>query len=504
MKNSTTLLALLFCALLSAQNIQSNRINYQGVARDASGDLIAETTINLQLAIRLGAPDVAADYVEDHAVTTDAAGVFSVLLGEGTPVSGTYDAIPWGDLAPYLTVSLNGEELGTTEIHAVPFALNSEKALGMNLADLNDVDNTNPATGQVLQWDGSDWVPATDTELWTANGNEISYTSGGVGVAVADPEDGMELHVGGDILIQSNLGALHIGYPQDGNRWRLATTNSGADLLFRSRPSGSSSYDTRFFMSQTGEFGLGNTVSSNAWLQISNNSSVAKPHLQLNETQNEFARLEFTNTTAPNSFWHIAGFPSETASSGLLNFYFSNTSGAADRMTLTGDGELGINGTPTARLEIFQQGQAVGTGLRFDDGTANQDWDITHGFSLRFHYGGALRGFINANTGEYVQSSDRSLKTKIEPLPTLLGKVMQLNPSAYHYKSAEPGSRTLGLIAQEVQVLFPELVHYSEVDDVYGINYAGFSVVAIKTIQEQQQIIANLEARLAALEAKMN
>ena len=95
-----------------------------------------------------------------------------------------------------------------------------------------------------------------------------------------------------------------------------------------------------------------------------------------------------TNYVYLGAFWHVAGLPSTSAPSARLNFYFSNASGSGDRMTLTGDGKLGINGTPSARMEIFQRSQLVGTGLRFDDGTANADWDITHGFGLRFHYGG--------------------------------------------------------------------------------------------------------------------
>lgn len=67
---------------------------------------------------------------------------------------------------------------------------------------------------------------------------------------------------------------------------------------------------------------------------------------------------------------------------------------------------------------------------------------------------------------------------------------------------------TIGLLAQETATLFPELVSYSAADELYGINYAGFSIVALKAIQEQQTIIEdqnekidNLEARLERLEA---
>lgn len=180
-------------------------------------------------------------------------------------------------------------------------------------------------------------------------------------------------------------------------------------------------------------------------------------------------------------------------------------------MTITGDGRVGIYGSPSARLELFQRGQQVGTGLRFDDGTANQDWDITHGFSLRFHYGGSLRGFINANTGAYTQSSDESLKTAVAGIAPVMDKLRDLRIKTYRYKSADKPEMTIGLLAQEAKELFPELVSYSAADELYGVNYAGFSMVAIKAIQEQQETIdaqaekiEALEARLARLEALLS
>lgn len=329
---------------------------------------------------------------------------------------------------------------------------------------------------------------------------------GNVGIGIDEPE--MKMHVGGDLFIQTNLGELVMGFPNNGNQWQFSTRGQGADLQFQHKSSGTNSFLTRFRLRQDGEFQLGDISTPSAWMHIENNSTINKPHLKLEENGNDYARLELTNDAASGAFWHVAGLPSATTSSARLNFYFRNASGAADRMTITGDGEVGINGTPTARLELFQGGQNVGTGLRFDDGTANSDWDVTHGFALRFHYGGNLRGFINATTGAYVQSSDKTLKANVNLLSPVLSKVNQLAVKTYHYKSDESQESTVGLLAQEAKELFPELVTYSKADELYGINYAGFSMVAIKAIQEQQATIEaqdkridDLETRLARLEA---
>ncbi|WP_179334230.1 tail fiber domain-containing protein [Winogradskyella costae] len=128
----TIAFALCICLTSYAQNRQSNFINYQGVASDASGEVISETAIALQIALKFGSETATASYIETHNPTTDANGVFSLEIGNGTLVSGVYNPNDFGFNASYITVSLNGLEIGTTELKAVPFALSSLKS-GDNL-----------------------------------------------------------------------------------------------------------------------------------------------------------------------------------------------------------------------------------------------------------------------------------------------------------------------------------------------------------------------------------
>ena len=126
-----------------------------------------------------------------------------------------------------------------------------------------------------------------------------------------------------------------------------------------------------------------------------------------------------------------------------------------------------------------------------------------------------------AVTGTVTQGSDRKLKKDIRGMDNMLGKVMQLKPSNYYFRSDEfdfmslPKEKQYGLIAQEVESLFPELVTtmYSYKKDgqefaYKGVNYMMFAPIVIKAIQEQQTQIDELKAankkledRLAAIEA---
>ncbi|MEM8967952.1 MAG: tail fiber domain-containing protein, partial [Bacteroidota bacterium] len=343
--------------------------------------------------------------------------------------------------------------------------------------------------------------------LFETNGDTLGpalVTRGGpVGIGTENPEK--QLHVNGDLFVNTSEGSLELGAPNNGDQWHIGSS-TGEALIFSSKESGSDSGTPRIVMRQDGRIALGGLATPSGRLDIFHNSTANSAQLTLFESEDDFARLTFRNTGFRS--WSIAGYNTSNIDAEQLNILHSTT---GNIMTFDGNGNVGVRvDNPTARLHIGQRGQSVGRGLRFSDGTANEDWDITHGFSLRLHYGGELRGFFNANTGAYVQSSDGRMKQGAENLDQVLPQLKQLHPLTYRYRNARTSEKTIGFVAQEVSPLFPELVHYSEADDIYGIDYVGFSVVAIKAIQEQQiiieaqqQSINTLLKRLETLEAKV-
>jgi hypothetical protein len=110
-------------------------------------------------------------------------------------------------------------------------------------------------------------------------------------------------------------------------------------------------------------------------------------------------------------------------------------------------------------------------------------------------------GFFATN-GAYTATSDRRLKRDIERLEDGLAAVLALRPSTYRFTAeAEDAPRSIGLIAQEVQPILPELVR--EGDGYLGISYGEIAVLAIAAIQEQQEIIDGQAAALAARDAEL-
>jgi hypothetical protein len=111
---------------------------------------------------------------------------------------------------------------------------------------------------------------------------------------------------------------------------------------------------------------------------------------------------------------------------------------------------------------------------------------------------------ISGTTTQFATSSDYRLKENIVPMTGALDTVAQLKPCTYSWKST--GESTQGFIAHELQAVVPECVigEKDAVDDngnpVYqGIDTSFLVATLTAAIQEQQALIVQLQADVAAL-----
>jgi hypothetical protein len=117
---------------------------------------------------------------------------------------------------------------------------------------------------------------------------------------------------------------------------------------------------------------------------------------------------------------------------------------------------------------------------------------------------------------DFINFSDQRLKHDIAPLSSTLQKVMQLRPVQFRYKPAHTIDQRLryGLIAQEVERIFPSMVIQEDTDrdpdtgeilrkptEHKAMNYLDLIAVLVQATQEQQAHIEALEAKVRALKA---
>jgi hypothetical protein len=103
--------------------------------------------------------------------------------------------------------------------------------------------------------------------------------------------------------------------------------------------------------------------------------------------------------------------------------------------------------------------------------------------------------FIQKSTGNYFSGSDARLKTDVRGLSRVLDRVLELRPVTYRFQSGpDSAPRTIGLMAQELEPLFPEAV--AEHDGMKAVAYSELVPVAIGAIQELNEKVEKRAHRL--------
>ena len=164
----TLVAGLLLTASVWAQ--APEKMSYQAVIRNSSNTLIVSTPVGMKISVLQGTSTGTAVYVETHTATTNANGLVSVEMGNGTVVSGAFNTINWAN-GPYFiktetdpTGGTNYTIAGTSQFLSVPYALFSANGtpgatgaqgpIGLTgpqgiqgIAGINGTDGTNGTNG---------------------------------------------------------------------------------------------------------------------------------------------------------------------------------------------------------------------------------------------------------------------------------------------------------------------------------------------------------------------
>ncbi len=110
----------------------------------------------------------------------------------------------------------------------------------------------------------------------------------------------------------------------------------------------------------------------------------------------------------------------------------------------------------------------------------------------------AFKVMFNGDTtvgGDITISSDARLKSNIVSLGSTLSKLLLIDGKSYE----KDGKQRIGVLAQEIQEVFPELV-IEDGNEMLAVNYQGLVPVLINALKEQDKIIKSQEARLTNIE----
>jgi hypothetical protein len=192
------------CFAFNASAQVPQGIPYQAIARNSSGAILASTAISVRFTIRDSIATGAIKYRETFSVTTSAQGMFSVNVGQGTPVTGTFSGTNWGVNSKFMQVEMDPAggssyiDMGTQQMMSVPYSLNSG-SLKLRVS----------ATGDTLYSGGGNYViipGISAANCFVSAGTITGSSTVGVGTTVA-----LTNATTGGVWSSSNISVASVG-----------------------------------------------------------------------------------------------------------------------------------------------------------------------------------------------------------------------------------------------------------------------------------------------------
>jgi hypothetical protein len=183
----------------------------------------------------------------------------------------------------------------------------------------------------------------------------------------------------------------------------------------------------------------------------------------------------------------------------------------SSRTPYTGDSNTTTRATQRAALSAYQDGGVDSNNmgsycslvLRLNAGLASNPGQLMRGYGGNggdtYNIQIAASGNITNANNSYGSLSDESLKENIVDATPKLNDLMAVQVRNYNLKADEKKTKQLGVVAQELEAVFPAMVE-TEADGLKSVKYSVFVPMLIKAIQEQQAIIQTLTDRITALE----
>jgi hypothetical protein len=327
------------------------------------------------------------------------------------------------------------------------------------------------------------WADSQDADFATTATNQfLIRASGGVGIGTSSPNRPLSINAStnGDWLsLMDNVGVT---------RWHL--NNSGGGLNFAQ----TGIADNRLFLNTNGYVGIGTAIPAHPLtVQADGTDQVA-----WRNSSYELGRLGYSG--GANAGWM-----------GLENSSNFNVYISASGSSFFKGGNVGIGtNSPQTALHVFGPS---GSQLLLQDTAYNNYWSIyTEALGSSSGSGNLLfvarsGAFVYFDTAGFVHgASDQRLKRDITSMGSVLSRVLQLRPVSYHMRGlSEDAPLNLGLIAQEVEPLFPEVV--GECEGKKSLAYTELVPVTIRAIQELNQKLEQentaLKQRTLSLEKRL-
>ena len=319
----SAMLILLFVGQLSAQSPEG--FNYQAVARNSSGVLIATHAVGVKINIHQSSSSGMVVYSETFAPTTNQFGLFTVAIGQGTVVSGSFNTIVWSSGDYWLEVLLDPTggtsyvSMGAAQLLSVPYAMyaNNAGTSGITGATgptgpMGPTGDTGPI-GDMGPTGATGATGATGLANVAGSNGEIQFNNSGVfgadanlywdnidkwlSVGTTSPEavfevDRNDAEVNSEAWIEEDgTGDATLGFNDPGTTWSLGIDQADGNKFKIANSYSVATSTMATIDGSTGYFGIGTTTPSSSLQVVSPTFNVA----DFNSSASGESRISFSS-----------------------------------------------------------------------------------------------------------------------------------------------------------------------------------------------------------------
>jgi hypothetical protein len=421
-----------------------------------------------------------------------------------TPFNGPY--IPAGGTATFPVQS--GTQAGTTAPSPCGTIPSIAQAYSLNLTVVPHPLGT--PVNYVTMWPNSPGVSIPSVSTLNDQQGAVASnaaivpagtTSGGINVFAYGPTD-VIIDMNGFYAPPTDLDdntAIGLG-TLTSNAGGANNTAIGVDALM-SNLTGSYNTATGFDAMQDNTVGASYNTASGAYAMQKNTSGN-------NNTASGFQALQANTTGSSNTaFGYDALYANTTGSGNTAIGTFADAGSGNSNIVIGNNAGLGIG--PGNNNIIIGAAGISGSGAIVIGTPGIQTTTSIAGIS-----GTAVSGVsvvVNSSGQLGVATSSRRFKEQITDMGDTTSKLLQLRPVNFFYKPEyDDGSHLLqyGLIAEEVEKIYPEMVAYDSNGQIMTVKYQMLAPMLLNELQKQNTRVQNLEEvnqkledRLAAIEA---
>jgi hypothetical protein len=210
------------------------------------------------------------------------------------------------------------------------------------------------------------------------------------------------------------------------------------------------------------------------------------------------------NTTGSgNTAFGYAGLRFITTGSNNIGFgyqaLYSNATGSNNIAMGYQGGYYVLNGSNN--IEIGSPGAYADSGLIRIGSQGTQTKAYMAGISGAQVTGSAI--YVTSSGQLGVMGSSERYKTDVATMPEVSAKLSRLRPVIFHYKHDSARVLQYGLIAEEVEKVYPELVIRDEAGKIQGVRYEELGPMLLGEVQRQQATVKSLSDQIQSQAAEI-